>query len=93
MGAAEHGAAAANPRVNECSYRKTATVDDTQVRPAPGQSDHLGGKIFLPTNVWEPGARLSSGPERSTARKQAGYSSAVDPVCVSDTVAKAGKSL
>ena len=43
---------------------KIAIVDDEQVRPVPGHSDELGGSITMPTNVWEPGARLSSGPER-----------------------------
>src|SRR2546423_5834446 len=70
---------------------QTATVDDKQVRPVSGHSDHLGGGITMPTNVWEPDARLSSGPEQTSARKQAGYSSAVDPVRIS--LAVPGKSL
>ena len=37
----------------------------------------------MPTNVWEPGVRLSSGPEHSNARKQAGYSDAVRPFEIS----------
>jgi hypothetical protein len=37
--------------------------------------------------------RLSSGPEHSNAHKQAGYSDAVRPLLVINTIAVSGKSL
>src|SRR5229473_5990494 len=88
-----------SPRIRRCKPSdreyfhppKTANVDDTQVRPAPGHSDELGGGNTMPTNAWEPGARLSSGPEHSCAHQQAGYSHAVLPVPI--LVAVSGKSL
>ena len=60
-----------------------------------GQGEgEASGSTTMPTNVWEPGARLSSGPEHSNARKQAGYSDAVRPsFVISVTVAVPGKSL
>jgi len=73
-----------------CCGRGTVTV----VQPtsdASGHSDDFGGNNTMPTNVWEPGARLSSGPERNIARKQAGYSDAVFPVLI--RFADPGKSL
>lgn len=66
----------------------------------PGQYS-TGGKTRLghirqpwPTNERGPGVRLSSGPEHSNARNQAGYSDAVLPSFIPNAaVAATGKSL